>query len=94
MFSSRKVSSEKVEQKNLHVILLGDSIFDNGVYVQPDGPPVIEQLQKKLSGWKEVKAQCTLLARDGNVIANIEKQASKIPKDATHLFVSIEATMP
>ena len=34
-----------------HVILLGDSIFDNARYV-PGGPSVIEQLRRALpDGW-------------------------------------------
>lgn len=43
-----------------HVVLLGDSIFDNGRYV-PGGPSVIAHLRKALpDGWR-----ATLLARDG-----------------------------
>ena len=35
-----------------HVVLLGDSIFDNGLYV-PGGSPLIEQLRTRLpKGWK------------------------------------------
>jgi len=90
--SQHTVEKVKGDQK-LHVVLLGDSIFDNGVYVE--GPPVIDQLKKQLSSWKELfslkesKTTCTLLARDGNVLSNILSQVSKIPTDATHLFVSI-----
>jgi hypothetical protein len=44
-----------------HIILLGDSIFDNARYV-PDRPPVIEQVRRSLqSGWR-----ATLLAVDGS----------------------------
>lgn len=68
-----------------HMVLLGDSIFDNGVYV-PGKPSVSEQLAAKISskGWK-----CTLLAVDGNVINDVERQLKGLPKDATHLFVSV-----
>ena len=43
-----------------HIVLLGDSIFDNARYV-PGGPSVIEHLRRVLpGGWRT-----TLLARDG-----------------------------
>ena len=66
-----------------HIVLLGDSIFDNVSYV-PDGPPVIEQLRKKLpSGW-----QATLLAVDGDSTVDVSGQLARLPADATHLFIS------
>jgi lysophospholipase L1-like esterase len=67
-----------------HLVLLGDSIFDNGAYV-PKGPAVIDHLRRILPpDW-----QATLLAHDGDVTANIEGQLSKLPKDATHLVISV-----
>jgi len=66
-----------------HVILLGDSIFDNAAYV-PGQPAVIEQLRQALpADWK-----ATLLAVDGHTTDNIASQATRIPSDTTHLFVS------
>jgi len=66
-----------------HVVLLGDSIFDNARYV-PDRPPVIDQLRQALSkGWV-----ATLLAVDGHVTEDVANQLRKIPVDATHLVVS------
>src|SRR5262245_28733322 len=66
-----------------HVVLLGDSIFDNACYV-PGEPPVIEQLRAALPpGW-----QATLLALDGNVTRDVLVQLALLPKDATHLVVS------
>lgn len=51
-----------------HVVLLGDSIFDNARYV-PDRPPVIEQLQKALPpGWR-----ASLLAVDGAVTEDVAR---------------------
>jgi hypothetical protein len=67
-----------------HVVLLGDSIFDNAAYV-PDRPPVIEQVRRGLpTGWK-----ATLLAVDGSVVADVAGQLPRVPADATHLVVSI-----
>jgi hypothetical protein len=67
-----------------HVVLLGDSIFDNERYV-PNHPPVIEQLRRSLPpGWA-----ATLLAVDGDVTAEVAGQLARLPADATHLFVSV-----
>jgi hypothetical protein len=66
-----------------HVVLLGDSIFDNARYV-PDRPPVIEQLRPALpQGWR-----ATLLAVDGHITDDVPRQLAQLPADATHLFVS------
>lgn len=67
-----------------HIILLGDSIFDNGIYV-PDGPAVIDHLHTALPAeWK-----ATLIAHDGDVVAHIERQLSQVPSNATHLVISV-----
>ena len=66
-----------------HVVLLGDSIFDNAPYV-PDRPAVIDQLRERLpKGW-----MATLLAVDGDVTGDVSKQLEKLPDDATDLIVS------
>lgn len=66
-----------------HVVLLGDSIFDNGIYVAR-GSSVIEQLRARLpEGWK-----ATLVAVDGAVTSSVLRQLERIPADATHLVVS------
>ena len=66
-----------------HVVLLGDSIFDNGVYV-PGGPAVIEQLRSQLPrGWR-----ATLLAIDGAVVEEVASQLARLPDDASHLVIS------
>ncbi len=67
-----------------HLILLGDSIFDNAVYV-PDGPAVIDHLRALLKPGQKA----TLLARDGDVVADIPDQLLDIPSDATHLVLSV-----
>jgi hypothetical protein len=66
-----------------HVVLLGDSIFDNARYV-PDRPPVIEQVRRGLPpGWG-----ATLLAIDGHVVEDVARQLAGLPAGATHLFIS------
>jgi hypothetical protein len=66
-----------------HVVLLGDSIFDNAAYV-PAGPDVVTQLAGLLpTGWR-----ATLAAVDGAVIADVPRQLARLPADATHLVVS------
>ena len=67
-----------------HIVLLGDSIFDNAAYV-PGEPPVIEQLAALLpSGW-----QSTLLAVDGDVTADVADQLKHLPPGVTHLVISV-----
>jgi hypothetical protein len=67
-----------------HVVLLGDSIFDNARYV-PDRPPVIDQLRQALPrGWL-----ASLLAVDGNITEDVADQLTNLPADATHLVVSV-----
>ncbi len=66
-----------------HVVLLGDSIFDNAAYV-PGEPAVAEQLEQHLpKGW-----QVTLLAQDGAIAVEVARQLAALPADATHLVVS------
>ena len=66
-----------------HVVLLGDSVFDNGAYV-PDGPALVDQLRAVLPDEWGV----TLLAVDGHVTASVEAQLAELPENATHLAVS------
>jgi lysophospholipase L1-like esterase len=67
-----------------HIVLLGDSIFDNAAYVA-GGPDVVRQLREILpAGWR-----ATLNARDGAVIADLPQQLKTLPSDATHLVVSL-----
>jgi hypothetical protein len=67
-----------------HIVLLGDSIFDNAAYVR-GGPDVIGQLRAKLpEGWK-----ASLNAVDGSVVQNVSSQLKKLPQEASHLVVSV-----
>lgn len=67
-----------------HLVLLGDSIFDNAAYTQGN-PDVISQLQQKLpDNWN-----ATLKAIDGNCINNVYAQLENLPTDTSHLFISV-----
>jgi hypothetical protein len=72
-----------MDQETGHVVLLGDSIFDNAAYVD-GGPDVISQLRQELPGWT-----CSLLAIDGDVITGVARQLRDLPRIATHLVVSV-----
>jgi GDSL-like Lipase/Acylhydrolase family len=66
-----------------HIVLLGDSVFDNAAYVA-GGPDVVTQLRALLlPGWR-----ATLHALDGAVIGDVAGQLRKLPADATHLVIS------
>lgn len=66
-----------------HVVLLGDSIFDNAAYVR-GRPDVVRQVRGKLpTTW-----DASLLAVDGAVTREVLRQLARLPKDATHLVVS------
>ena len=69
-----------------HIILLGDSIFDNSSYVEHGQPAVIDQLKAKI---KDSSWNATLIAVDGDVLSGIVDQIKRIPHDATHLVISI-----
>ena len=67
-----------------HLVLVGDSILDNGTYTR-GGPDVISQVRALLpSGWK-----ATLLAVDGSTTDHVASQLSRLPRDATHLVLSV-----
>jgi hypothetical protein len=67
-----------------HIVLLGDSILDNGAYVAR-GQAAIDHLQRVVPpGW-----QSTLLAVDGSITSGVERQLGRVPAGATHLVLSI-----
>src|SRR5215510_10763114 len=67
-----------------HVVLIGDSIFDNGAYTR-GGPDVISQVRASLpDGWHG-----TLIAVDGSTTEEIRGQLDRVPSDATHLVLSV-----
>lgn len=66
-----------------HIILLGDSILDNAAYVG-GGLDVVSHLRRQIpAGWR-----ASLKAVDGSRVEAVRGQASGLPDDATHLFVS------
>jgi hypothetical protein len=66
-----------------HIVLLGDSVFDNAAYIA-GGPDVVRQVRDLLPpGWR-----ATLQARDGAVIAEVAQQLETLPS-ASHLVVSV-----
>lgn len=66
-----------------HVLLLGDSIFDNKGYVA-GGPDVVVHLRNRLpAGWRG-----SLAAVSGAVASDVIRQLERAPQGASHLVVS------
>jgi hypothetical protein len=66
-----------------HVLLLGDSIFDNKAYVA-GGPDVVAHLRNRLpAGWRG-----SLAAVDGAVASDVIRQLGRAPREASHLVIS------
>jgi lysophospholipase L1-like esterase len=66
-----------------HIVLLGDSVFDNASYVG-GGADVVTHLRALApEGWR-----ATLKAVDGSVVNHVAWQLETLPDDATHLVVS------
>jgi hypothetical protein len=82
---SQDISTLKgVENSMTHVVLLGDSIFDNAAYVS-GGPDVVRQLRQCLpEEW-----QASLRAVDGAMIGDVRRQLDRMPSDASHVVVSV-----
>jgi hypothetical protein len=67
-----------------HVVLLGNSIFDNAAYVTAGTPDVVRQVRQRLPHGSEA----TLAAVDGSKTRDVQEQLRRLPADATHLVVS------
>ena len=67
-----------------HVILLGDSIFDNATYAV-GAPDVVRQVRQRLPQG----SKATLAAVDGGKIGDVRRQLRRVPSDATHLVLSV-----
>jgi lysophospholipase L1-like esterase len=68
----------------MHVVLLGDSIFDNASYTRGE-PDVVSHLREVLPA----HSRATLCAVDGATTASLSRQLTRVPSDATHLVVAI-----
>ena len=67
-----------------HVVLLGDSIFDNGAYTGGE-PDVLAHLKSLLAPqWR-----ASLCAVDGARVADMRNQLARVPDSATDLIVAI-----
>lgn len=69
---------------NHHIVLFGDSIFDNKSYVGGELDVINHLRQKMPADW-----QATLRAVDGSIVENVQRQTLDLPADATHLFISV-----
>lgn len=68
----------------VHIVLLGDSVFDNGAYVRPGEPDVVRQLRARLPDG----ARASLAAVDGATTGGVARQLARLPAEASHLVVS------
>lgn len=67
-----------------HIVLAGDSIFDNKPYVE-QGDTVSDLMVQKLN----LDSKFTLLAVDGNIASDVAIQLNNLPHDCTDLFISV-----
>jgi hypothetical protein len=81
---SARAQSPRVARVPGHVVLLGDSVFDNAGYLRGNGPDLLAQLRTHLTeGW-----QATRLAKGGSVASDVPGQLGLLPRGATHLVIS------
>jgi len=73
---------KKLEQ---NIVLLGDSIFDNGAYVRSNEMDVPSQLTTLMGN----SCKVTHLAVDGHITSHVPMQLNSLPNDASHLFLSV-----
>lgn len=70
--------------KTYSVVLIGDSVFDNGAYTA-GAPDVAACLRDALPEGSRV----TLCARDGTTTTDLGRQLDRVPKHATHVVLSV-----
>lgn len=73
----------------MYVALLGDSTFDNAMYVPNSEPAVRMQVRHKTQSEFGKKAQVTLLAQDGACVRHVHDQISRLPDGITHTLLSV-----
>src|SRR4051812_6637793 len=84
---SFSASESSMGGRREHIILLGDSIIDNGHYIPEDAPNVCTQLRHAVAarGWK-----VTQLAVDGSLMEHVKNiQLHQMPLDATVMVLSV-----
>lgn len=67
-----------------HLVLLGDSVFDNAPYVRAG-----EDVSSRLATRLPAEWQLDLLAADGSTTSDVLSQIQDIPATASHLFLSV-----
>jgi hypothetical protein len=76
--------TEEQAMTHTHVVMLGDSVFDNNRYVA-GGPDVLAHMSALApDGWR-----ATLCAVDGATTSTFQRQLDNVPDDATHLAISL-----
>ena len=76
--------SEATTARRNHIVLLGDSIFDNAAYTN-GAPDVVTHLRRLLpQSWK-----ATSCAVDGATTSGLAAQLSRVPPDSSHLVIAI-----
>jgi len=68
----------------MHLVLVGDSTLDNRPYTD-GGPAVIDHVVKHLGEG----STASLLAVDGDMTGDVERQLETLPSSATHLVLSV-----
>jgi lysophospholipase L1-like esterase len=68
----------------MHVVLLGDSIFDNSAYTRGE-PDVVAHLRSVLPAG----SRATMCAVDGATTGSLGRQLACVPANATHVVVAI-----
>ena len=68
----------------MHLVLVGDSTLDNRPYTD-GGPAVIDHVVKHLGEG----STASLLAVDGDMTGDVERQLETLPPSATHLVLSV-----
>ena len=82
--SVARVLRKKPMTSGPHVVLLGDSIFDNAAYTR-GAPDVVTHLRQVLPPpWR-----ATLCAVDGATSGQLASQLRCVPEDASHLAIAI-----
>lgn len=82
LYSTDHLSRYSKRGKQVHIILIGDSILDNGSYVSA-GESVFEILSREIPD-----AKITLLAVDGDTSTDVARHLEFFPEDATDVFIS------